>query len=464
MTSTLSIDTTETDAVSHAPGIIVPTDIDNNPIRYSGNPAHIPGLLHELDLWVNRTGHFKEFIEHGAVLLSNAKVAFDSSNAVKFYRGDAVDGETYSLLKPCPDTATRIGKYNAVATVSSSPAFSTIATAPLDNNQIVQPLTVQKKDRQLAETILAMWEDSDDKGEFQADCAGSGRKLIELLILEADKATQADHILVDEQLANYVRAGIIGEVTLESFNQFTKGYYKLNRRVLPANRKSAAAEMQMFHTAIMKDRDLRSKYELKLDMRAPTTPKDVLKLIRGMLRTDKVYAQIDEATHGTSGGSVALTASQTALLTSMGVDLSRIQSVDAAKIADAVIAKQSALVGADPRKTAGGSTWRDRKPSNYTDWPRDEHGNITKWVPGMGLCGCNSRLGNSGIGEHPRHLCPVKKWAGTPQGETKGSQKRTTAQPKKQTSLVAPITVMPQTDGNVTHAPIACDPAGDAMT
>ena len=66
----------------------------------------------------------------------------------------------------------------------------------------------------------------------------------------------------------------------------------------------------------------------------------MLKLIRGMLRTDKVYAQIDEATHGTSGGSVALTASQTALLTSMGVDLSRIQSVDAKNVTDPEVRRE----------------------------------------------------------------------------------------------------------------------------
>ena len=45
----------------------------------------------------------------------------------------------------------------------------------------------------------------------------------------------------------------------------------------------------------------------------------------------------------------------------------------------------------------------------------------------------------------------------------KGPQKKTTAQPQKQTSLVAPVTTTRQTDGNVTHAPIACDPAGDAL-
>ena len=96
MTNTLSNNNnTTTDAVSYNSGLITPVDIDNNPIIYEGNPAHIPGLLHEFGGWVERSGNFKELIEHGAVLLPNGKVAFDSVNSVKFYRGDAVDGDTY---------------------------------------------------------------------------------------------------------------------------------------------------------------------------------------------------------------------------------------------------------------------------------------------------------------------------------------------------------------------------------
>ena len=39
MPNTLSDDTTTTDAVSNTSGILVPTDIDNQPIIYEGNPA-----------------------------------------------------------------------------------------------------------------------------------------------------------------------------------------------------------------------------------------------------------------------------------------------------------------------------------------------------------------------------------------------------------------------------------------
>ena len=89
MTNTLSNDTTTTDAVSYNSGLITPTDIDNNPIIYEGNPAHIPSLLQELGLLVERTGHYKELIEHAPPSCSPtprhacAKVAFDSVSSVK---------------------------------------------------------------------------------------------------------------------------------------------------------------------------------------------------------------------------------------------------------------------------------------------------------------------------------------------------------------------------------------------
>ena len=467
MTNTLSNNNnTTTDAVSYNSGLITPVDIDNIPIIYEGNPAHIPGLLHEFGGWVERSGNFKELIEHGAVLLSNGKVAFDSVNSVKFYRGDAVDGDTYTLLNPCPSTSDRINRFDAEANVAETPLFATFMTAPLDHNLIVQPLTVQKKDRQLAESILSMWQDSDEKGEFQTECASSGRTLIYLLIAEGAKATAADHGLVEEQLTNYIKAGVVGDISLKSFNKYAKGFQILNRRIVPHNRKSDAGEMQMWHTAIMKDPSLRMKYEIKLETQKPATSKAVLTLIRTMLRTDQVYSQLDEEMNGGSRNLTVLTIAQRIALVSANFNLDRLKSEDAIKIANTLITTQEALA-ADPRKNTKiartGAEWREKKPPNYDDWPRDECGNITKWVKGMGLCGCNSKLGGTGIGEHPRRLCPEKKWADNPMYVTKTIKlnKALAAEksPEKQTSLVAPIVDLEAKIDEFYHAPRADDRA-----
>ena len=65
----------------------IPVDIDNNPIKFSGNPAHILGVLAEVKDWTTRTGRYKALIENGAVLLSGGALAVDSVQAVQFVTG-----------------------------------------------------------------------------------------------------------------------------------------------------------------------------------------------------------------------------------------------------------------------------------------------------------------------------------------------------------------------------------------
>ena len=58
-----------------------PVDIDEEPIALGDNPAHVEGALHEVGLWLKRTGLFEPLLENRAVLLSNGKLAVESANA-----------------------------------------------------------------------------------------------------------------------------------------------------------------------------------------------------------------------------------------------------------------------------------------------------------------------------------------------------------------------------------------------
>ena len=61
-------------ALSDAPQVLTdnfrlyPTDIDGEPIQFDGNPAHMPGVLHEVNECIKRTGIFKLLLEDGCVL------------------------------------------------------------------------------------------------------------------------------------------------------------------------------------------------------------------------------------------------------------------------------------------------------------------------------------------------------------------------------------------------------------
>ena len=92
-----------------------PTDIDGEPIKFSGNPAHALGTLEAIKLCWQRTRQFQPLLENGAVLLSNGKLAIDNLQAVSFLNGDQTDPVAYGFDQPCPDTATRIANFDADA-------------------------------------------------------------------------------------------------------------------------------------------------------------------------------------------------------------------------------------------------------------------------------------------------------------------------------------------------------------
>ena len=45
-----------------------PVDIDNEPILWEGNPAHLPGKLFEFGEFITRNGHFQPLLQERAVL------------------------------------------------------------------------------------------------------------------------------------------------------------------------------------------------------------------------------------------------------------------------------------------------------------------------------------------------------------------------------------------------------------
>ena len=80
---------------------IIPTTTSGKAIEYDGNPAHLAGILHEIEQFLIRTKHFEPFIQHGACLLSNGKTAVDSKESAKFI---SMGLDVRSFQTMCPDT------------------------------------------------------------------------------------------------------------------------------------------------------------------------------------------------------------------------------------------------------------------------------------------------------------------------------------------------------------------------
>ena len=92
--------------------------------------SHVEGALHEVGLWLKRTGFFEPLLENRAVLLSNGRLAVESANAALFVSGNNQNADTFSFDNPCPPVNERIAPFDADAALSSSPAFVPVSTLP----------------------------------------------------------------------------------------------------------------------------------------------------------------------------------------------------------------------------------------------------------------------------------------------------------------------------------------------
>ena len=63
----------------------IPTDIDDQPILWLGNPAHLAGLLDEFSEYTQRAGLFQPLI-HDRAVLCGAKLAVESVLCVPFVK------------------------------------------------------------------------------------------------------------------------------------------------------------------------------------------------------------------------------------------------------------------------------------------------------------------------------------------------------------------------------------------
>ena len=114
---------TPDNTVNMLPSSIVPVDLKGQPISDESKASYLAGALAEAAEFYALTGHFASLIDAGVVTLSNGKTAVDSEDAVYLYSKQVPDGETYSFMKPCGTTASRVKSYDDDATALGTPKF-----------------------------------------------------------------------------------------------------------------------------------------------------------------------------------------------------------------------------------------------------------------------------------------------------------------------------------------------------
>ena len=78
-------------------------------VKYSGNPAELPGARFETKKALLRSGAFSLLIKHNASRLRNGVIAVEDVDNIMFVTElvNDPDQASYSFEKPCPGTASR---------------------------------------------------------------------------------------------------------------------------------------------------------------------------------------------------------------------------------------------------------------------------------------------------------------------------------------------------------------------
>ena len=327
----------------------VPVYSDNTPIKWpaGSNPAHLPGILHEIGRFFTRKGHFIALLENNAVTVGT-KLAVEHISSVKFVTGLAFDPMTYGYESPCPPTEARIRAFDARATASKTQSFSRDAPPPeVMSSYTVMPYAIREEKGRLLSCLNNIFEDADVLEQYGEIAAGDGVALLTHLRAVAAKAKPRDFALVEGDLNTHVQIGIIGEVTLDSFNLFMRTFDRLHR--LAPNKMTQGQQVSMISNIMYADPAIRERHEDKVSASPPTDRDSAVELVRDMLRGRLVAAQIDERRRS------GMTAGH-----------------------QAMAAQHRALVGT-PDAT------KDKVAP-----PRDKDGRVTKWIPGMAPCKCGA--------------------------------------------------------------------------
>ena len=286
----------------------VPTDIDNQPIIFEGNPAHMDGCLEEVGRHVRRTGMFMAFFENHATSLSNGKTCLDNPVHIPFIEGKVPHAKVYSFEHPCPPGPQRLADHNAALALMTTPGTAItphVMVAGDSASFMVSTYPITKEDRALCAYLSAIFSASDEAAELQQKADGSGLEMLKLMRAITAKATNKDKALVSNTVNNFVNGPLLGggEMTLEAFNLHIKMFNKLNRVLPVARRKTDDDQWQMITALMYADTTVREKFDLKQEASPSTTVEDLRSSVKEFLRSRKVDAQIDEQRSGLAGSS-----------------------------------------------------------------------------------------------------------------------------------------------------------------
>ena len=172
----------------------VPVFTDKTLIVAGSSVAEIEGAIHEFEEWSKRTGSFRTFFRHHAVVLANGKIAVDSLSAVPFIEGTAID--PYDASTPCPPSVERLTEYNSRLTRFDPKHVDLTAPGKAPETIVVSPELVENEDAALLESLTLVFGGAPYAEKLIEKAGGSGLAFRKLLIDKAATAKPGDRALV----------------------------------------------------------------------------------------------------------------------------------------------------------------------------------------------------------------------------------------------------------------------------
>ena len=109
--------------------VSIPLDTLGKPVKFDGNSASLSGVRFESDEHFKRVGAFELLVSHNASRVSgNGLIATEDVNSIMFVTKNLndPDQDLYSYDNHCPDSATRVRKYNADCVATGRAVFNGI--------------------------------------------------------------------------------------------------------------------------------------------------------------------------------------------------------------------------------------------------------------------------------------------------------------------------------------------------
>ena len=122
----MSSDSTST-ALSEAQQRVITVKTDTGDlVRYTGNPAELPGARFETRKAMKRAGAFTLLIQHNACRVKGGTICVEHIDSIPIIAKvlDDPDQDTYTYEQPCPGTAARIARINATRALAGQNPYT----------------------------------------------------------------------------------------------------------------------------------------------------------------------------------------------------------------------------------------------------------------------------------------------------------------------------------------------------